>query len=577
MALDRRAATEALARVAFAAELLEDPRVDARTASTVAWALRSVEGSTDALFADGAFERIDGMSAPLWAVVDDALHERTPALLDELERLLPRGILELRAIKGLGPKKIRALWKDLEITSVGELEYACRENRLVTLKGFGDKTQASVMEQIAALRAQAGRMRLDDARDRSERLRTLLHAQGAADVHVAGALRRGAELVAALRLVARCDPDAATRALQTLAADLGEAHVRIAREDADGSVRVTMTAGPLRAIVRAVARATQLGVAVLDETGGPVHVDLVRSHAAARGVTFAAIEATTDDAVYDALGLLPTAPERREPGVPLVERGHVTPRLVERADLRGALHNHTDASDGTATLEEMRAAAIARGLAYLGITDHSKSASYAHGLQESALEAQRARIDALNRDADGSRCALLSGVESDILRDGALDYEDHALRPLDVVVASVHNRFGQRGEPMTARMLAAARHPMTDIVGHPTGRLLLGRAPVAYDVSALLAACAERGCAVELNANPARLDLSEQHLAEAKDRGVLVSIAADAHAPDELDALEWGILIARRAGLTPEDVLNTRDLASLRVWLKARRARAGAA
>jgi DNA polymerase (family 10) len=219
---------------------------------------------------------------------------------------------------------------------------------------------------------------------------------------------------------------------------------------------------------------------------------------------------------------------------------------------------------------QMRDAAAARGLAYLAITDHSQSAVYAHGLAAATLSAQKKEARALS---DGS-CTVLCGVESDILKDGALDYADEVLRALDVVVASVHARFGQKGPDLTARMVAAARHPCTDIVGHPTGRLLLGRAPSEYDVDAFFDACAHSGCALEMNANPARLDLNEKHLAQAKALGIPISIAADAHAVHELDYLEYGVSIARRAGLTPDDVLNARPLVDVKAWIGARRQKA---
>jgi DNA polymerase (family 10) len=220
----------------------------------------------------------------------------------------------------------------------------------------------------------------------------------------------------------------------------------------------------------------------------------------------------------------------------------------------------------------MREAAARHKLAYLGIAEHSQHAVYAHGLDDARVLAQRQEILAMNASSAG--CVLLPGVESDILADGALDFPPATLQQLDVVIASVHSRMGHKREEMTARVVAAAKNPWTDIIGHPTGRLILGRAPADYDVDALIEACAQSGCAVELNANPARLDLDEKHLAKAKERGVMISIAADAHSAEALGHLEYGVIIARRAGLTPDDVLNAKPLPELRAWLSARRARA---
>jgi DNA polymerase (family 10) len=248
---------------------------------------------------------------------------------------------------------------------------------------------------------------------------------------------------------------------------------------------------------------------------------------------------------------------------------------VRREDLRGALHNHTTASDGTASLAEMRAAASAWGLEYLGVSEHSEAAFYARGLDAIRLRAQRAEIADANARVAGP--VLLTGVESDILDDGALDVPGDILAELEVVVASVHKRLGQGREAMTARLVCAVRSPWTDVLGHPTGRLLFGRPSADIDMETLLDACAEVGCAIELNGSPQRLDLAPAALAMAKERGVLVSIAADAHATSELCHLEHGIAVARHAGLRAEDVLNTRSVVELRAWLAARRARRGVA
>ncbi|MCZ7685635.1 MAG: PHP domain-containing protein [Sandaracinaceae bacterium] len=362
-----------------------------------------------------------------------------------------------------------------------------------------------------------------------------------------------------------------------------ELGVLVAGEDVDGGVGHAAAARPPEASIAVhVAPLEAFGARALWLTASEAHLAALAARARERGLTLdegglrdasgALVSCAEEDDVYRALELHPTAPERREPGVPLVEVGKARPRLVTRADLRGALHNHTVASDGTATLEAMREAAAARELAYLGISEHSHSAFYARGLDGERLVAQAREIAALN-ERPGS-CVVLSGVESDILKEGELDYGADVLSEVEVVVASVHRRHAQTPEQMTARMVAAAKNPFTDVVGHPTGRLLLGRAPSEYDVAAFLDACAASGCAVELNANPHRLDLNEGHLTMAKERGVLVSIAADAHSVDELDNLEHGVTIARRAGLTPDDVLNARPLEALRAWLAARRERA---
>lgn len=540
----RRAVVDALDRLAFAAELLEDAR--ARSYGQASWAVRNLEGDVREKLEAGELASVRGIGKGTLAIIEQVLAGARPEALTRFEAQLPPGLFEIRRIKGLGVKKVKALWTELGITSVGELEYACKENRLLDLKGFGKKTQASVLTQIAELSRTEGLMRRDQAAALLEPYLTALRAHaGVSRAIVVGEHRRGFELVRELAVL--------------VAGDAPEEAIAAAARP------------PEVAIESHVAEAARFGVRALALTSSPEHWAALEARAKERGVALDALEAAEEDDVYRALSLVPTAPERREPGVPLVEEGKAGPRLITRADLAGALHNHTIASDGTATLEQMRAAATARGLAYLGISEHSVSAFYARGLDVERLRAQREQIAALNQAGEG--CVLLTGVESDILAEGQLDYDDEVLSELEVVVASAHRRHAQTPEQMTARMVAAASNPWTAVIGHPTGRLLLGRAPSEYDVGALLDACAARGCAVELNANPQRLDLNERHLAMAKERGVLVSIAADAHSTAELDNLEHGVTVARRAGLTTDDVLNARPLDALRDWLSALRAR----
>jgi DNA polymerase (family 10) len=284
--------------------------------------------------------------------------------------------------------------------------------------------------------------------------------------------------------------------------------------------------------------------------------------------------ASSEAEVYRKLGFLVPAPEQRE-SAELVRLGHPPLELVRLEDLKGSLHNHTTHSDGVDSLETMRDAALDAGLAYFAVTEHSQTANYARGLEPHRLADQVAEVRRLNEQGHG--CMLLAGVESDILREGELDYTDEQMAQLDLVVASIHNRFGLKGEAMTRRMANAAANPWVSIMGHPTGRLLLGRPPAEYDVETMLDRAAENGCAVELNASPARLDLNEDHLRMAAERGLLVSIAADAHSARELDYLNYGVSIARRAGLRPDQVLNCMGLSDLLRWLEHRKQRAMAA
>lgn len=564
---DKRTVADVLGRFAFALELLEGASHRSKAYANASRTVWQLQGDLAAMRAAGTLAEVRGLGPAIVSLVGTVLDGKEPEELVALEASIPGSLLELRRIKGLGPAKIRALWKGLDVLSLADLEQACSENRLLELEGFGKKTQANVIAAIEALRAQEGTLLRDQALARVAGLGEALAAAGLVSV-VVGGLARGHETVDRLELLvhgARAEVEAVLAAHGVAGGRLeGTMVVAHVADEASFGVRelaLTASAGHLaRLVERARARGLVLGEADLSGADG------------------APIAVRDAAAVYAALGLWPTPVERREDETPLVPAGEPEPALVSRRDLRGALHNHTVASDGSATLAEMRAAAAAAGLSYLGISEHSQSADYARGLTPERLAAQRAELRALNAEAtDGALPWLLSGVESDILADGALDYAREELEALEVVIASGHRRFGLDRARSTERMIRAARDPMTDVIGHPTGRLLLGRPPNDFDVEAFLDACAASGCAVELNGSPHRLDLEARWLAMARERGVLVSIAADAHATDELSHLEHGVAIARRAGLRPEDVLNTRPLDELRRWLAARRARAAAA
>ncbi len=590
--MGRREVVEALNRIAFAAELLgdDDSGVKADAYSRAAWNIRSAEGDFEEMVANGAISRVAGVGKAVLVVVEHVMRAEPVPLLVELEQKVPLGLFEIRRVPGLGPKKIRTLWRELGITTLGELEYACDENRLLELKGFGKKTQEKVKAAVTHVRRTEGHLRLDQMLALARPVVASLAAlPGVERALLVGEARRGRETLRGLDLLVlvgaelAASSDALRRALAGALPDGGE-DARL--DDVEGVpvLSASLAGTPCRVFV--CDREERFGALAVLVTGSDEHLGSLREHAAGRGMTLSferglaagdgtPVSCADEDELYRALSLVPTAPERREPGVPLVHEGKAAPRLLRREDLAGALHNHTTASDGMNSLEEMRAGAAARGLGYLAITEHSQTAAYAGGLEAERLAAQRDAIAKLNADGShagaGQSCVLLTGVESDILKDGSLDYPHDVLAPLDVVVASVHTRYGQKGDELTERMRAAALNPRADVIGHPTGRLLLGRPASEFDVLALLDACAASGTAIELNSNPARLDLNEHWLAEAKARGVLVSLAADAHSVEALDHLEYGVTIARRAGLAPEDVLNTRPLPELRTWLSSRR------
>lgn len=522
--------------------------------SNAAWAVRSFPGDLVQAWQAGELRSIRGVGPSTAEVIDAVLGGRVPPRLAELEAGLPPELARIKKVRGLGAKRVGQLWRELGIGSLSELEYACRENRLLGLEGFGPKLQAQVLEETQRLAADARLFRRDQVAGALAELRILVP-----EAQVVGSWRRGLELVEVLEvLVAGPTALEARSRLPTFAAD----------EDPPSLVG---TLAQVPVVVHLCVDGAQAGLTRLRLTGSAEHVAAVEARAAARGVELEALDAATEEGVYAALDLHPTAPERREAGEALLPRAASPRRLLTLADVRGSLHNHTVASDGLDTLAAMREGARALGLSWLGVTEHSQTSSYARGLEVERLAAQRTEVSRAN--AEGHPVALLAGVESDILEDGSLDYDDAVLAGLDCVVASVHQRHGQDGAGITARLVRAARHPRTTVLGHPTGRLLGGRPASAIDLDDVLVACRATGCAIELNASPQRLDLCPEHAAAARDAGVLVVLSADAHSVAALANLEHGVAVARRAGLTPYDVPSCWPLETVRAWLADRTVR----
>jgi DNA polymerase (family 10) len=488
------------------------------------WAVGSLSAEElEQRHSDRTLTDVRGIGTASARVIAEILDTGAVARVQVLKPHVPAGVLELARVRGLGPSKVKVVWKQLGVTSLGELEQACLENRLLALPGFGVKTQDKVLAGVQRALGDAGLFRRDEVERAVEQLRPML--DGAVERwSVVGAYRRGDVLVDGLRVLIAGDA-----AVPAVVAEVPVTALRCGLED--------------------------FGVQQIRHTGPDAHV---------AALDLDGVQGVDEDSVYAALGFHAPSPERR--GAPLVPLARPRPRLVRREDLRGALHNHTVDSDGRHTLQEMQAAAAEAGLTYLGISEHSQSAAYARGMQPERLRDQIERIHAM---APGG-CVLLTGVESDVLRDGSLDYSDDELAQLDVVVASVHQRFQLSPQYTTARMIRAARNPHADVMGHPTGRLLKGRPENVFDMEAWLQVCAETGVAVELNCSPRRLDLDVPWLVRCKELGVPVSISADAHSVSELGNLRYGITLARAAGLGPHDVLNTRSVDELREWLAAR-------
>ncbi len=540
-----------------------------RAYQRAAQVIRGLPRPLAAMHGAAEFDALPGIGADLAAKIEELLRTGRLRALERLRRQVPAGLRELLRLPGLGPVRVRALHATLGVRDVAGLERALARGQLERVRGLGPKLRARLGAALGARARRERRWPWSVAAQYAEPLREQLgRVRGVESVHTAGSYRRGRDTVGDLDFVVT-----ARRAV-----DLARALRRCS------DVRTLAAAGPTRctAVLRNGLQAdfrlvepASAGAALHYFTGSKAHNVALRRRAQERGLKLneyglfrgeRRIAGATEQEIYAALGLPWIAPELRE------DRGEIAaaerralPDLVELRHLQGDLHAHTRDSDGRATLAELAAAARARGLEYLAITDHSRYLGALHGLDAERLARQIDAIDALNATLRG--VTLLKGSEVDILEDGRLALPPDILRRLDVVIVAVHSAFGLPQKRQTARILRALEHPCVTILAHPTGRLLGEREPYALDVAQVLRAARERPCYVELNAQPARLDLDDVLCRSAKEQGVLVSIASDAHAPDELAGLAHGIRQARRGWLEPGDVLNTRSLRDLRPLL----------
>ena len=541
---------------------------------------RIVDGLGDELadlVREGRLHEHKGLGSSLSDKITELVTTGRLPYYDELRREFPATIFELLKIPGLGPKKVRLLYQTLGIRSLGELEYACLENRLLALDGFGEKSQAKILDGIRLLKRHQGRFLVSDATAAADTLIAQLRAVPAARrISVAGSLRRRNETVKDIDLLISSDAPVEVMARFVALPQVAEI---IAHGASKSSIRL---ADGMQADLRVVSD-LEFPYALHHFTGSKEHNTALRGLAKSQGLKMneyglfrgeELIPCATEADIFDALGMEEIPPELRENlGEIEAARARQLPRLIVEGDLQGAFHVHTTESDGHDSLERMVTAAEALGYRYLGISDHSRSARYANGLSIERVRAQQAAIDEAQRRHPG--IMLFKGIEADILPDGSLDYPDDVLDRFDFVIASVHSKFGMTEAEMTDRVVRAISHPAVTILGHPTGRLLLSRESYLLDLSRVLDTARRHAVAIELNANPHRLDLDWRFCKDARDRGVIVSINPDAHTAEGLGDLRYGVGIARKGWLTRDDVLNTRSAERIRQTLSAKRAHAG--
>ena len=514
--------------------------------------------------------KIAGIGDDLARKIHEIAETGKCTLLERLHKELPAAVTELLKIPGLGPKRVRALYDELHIQDIAALETAAKEGQIRALPGFGEKTEQRILQALRTHAGQEQRFKRPLAAQYAEALAAeLRRVKGVKRVEIAGSYRRCQETVGDIDILATAPSSDAVMRRFT---GYDEVHQVVAQGDTRSTV--VLRSG-LQVDLRVV-KASSYGAALTYFTGSKSHNIALRRRAQRKGLKLneygvfrgkRRIAGDTEESVFAALGLPWIPPELREDQgeVEWAERAKL-PQLVARSDLRGDLHSHTKASDGHASLAEMAEAAKARGLGYLAITEHSQRLTVAHGLTAQRLLKQIDAIDRLNETLTG--ITLLKGIEVDILEDGSLDLPDDVLGQLDLVVGAVHSRFDLTRARQTKRLLMAMDHPHFTLLAHPTTRELGRRPPMQADWLRIIRHARDRGCFLELNSQPDRLDLLDTWCHVAKDEGVMVAINSDAHSQQELDDLEWGIGQARRGWLSAGDVLNSRSLRQLRPLLK---------
>jgi len=586
--MDKDRIAEILNSIAELLELKGENPFKPRAYQNAARAIEGMDEPLESVIAEQRLGEVKGIGDSIAKKICELVSTGKLPYYEELLATTPPGLLEMLQIPGLGPKKIKALHDALGIQTVDELEKACNEGEVAALKGFGEKTAANICEGINRRRAYASRHLVNEALPLSERLLEALRSHP--DVircSTAGSLRRYREIIGDIDLLASSNHP--TRVIDFFAQLPGILKV-IAKGETKTSV---LLEGGIQSDLRVVSD-TEFPFALMYFTGSKEHNIVMRQRAIDRGLRLneyglfcsktetrdpsLLVPCRTEDEVFAKLGLKYIAPELREDmGEFVAAEEDRLPRLLEWTDLKGSLHNHSTWSDGHQRPEEIARSMHELGLAYWAVTDHSKSAFQANGLDAAQVRKQLKEIGKINEalEGEGIEFRLLTGIEVDILKDGRLDLPNDLLAKLDVVIASIHVSFSQTEAETTKRLIGAAQNPCVHMLGHLTGRLLLQREPYKVNQRAVIDACAETGTCIELNAAPERFDMDWRLWPYAKSKGVKCAINCDAHRFEQAGFLRLGAGIARKGWLTKEDVINTLRLPELRKVLGGKRGKKG--
>ncbi len=574
--VDKRDVIRVLEELAVLRELKGENPFKVRAFQNAARALQGVSEDLNTLVERKELTKIKGIGQSIAEVIEEVVRTGKSQELEALKTEIPGGLLEMLKIPGMGPKKVKAVWEKLGITTIGELEYACQENRLVDLEGFGSRTQEKILKGIELLRKYSERHLISEAREIAETIfQRLKERPEIIRLEIAGSLRRWKETIKDIDILASAR-DEHRQVLMDFFASLPEVESIIAKGTTKTSV---VLVNGINVDLRIVSN-QQFPYALHYFTGSKEHNIAMREYARKHGLKMNEyglfrnetenIPCQNEAEIFQKLGMQYIPPELRENmgEIEAALKGKI-PRLVEWDDIQGMIHVHSHHSDGANSIAEMAQATRELGYHYLVISDHSRSAQYANGLTEERIVAQHHEIDELNRQFTNFR--ILKSIECDILPDGSMDFPDEVLATFDLVIASIHSRFKMTEEEATARILKAMENPYVTIIGHPTGRLLLGREGYPLNLRKILEHAARLGVAIELNANPHRLDLDWRWLREAKRLGVKIAIGPDAHQVEGLKDMRYGVGIARKGWLEKSDVLNCLSVEELLQFAHARR------
>ncbi|MFA6980864.1 MAG: DNA polymerase/3'-5' exonuclease PolX [Ignavibacteriaceae bacterium] len=503
--------------------------------------IRKINEDINELVNSGKLKDIKGIGKGIYGVIEEYCSHGFSTTLDELKKDIPDSLFELFLIHGLGSKKISQLFKQEKIKSIEELRIACIENKLIAVKGFGEKIQQKILEEIKQIEANKKLLLFNFAEREVAKIEQIVKSIPLIKKYeFTGEVRRTREVYSSIEIVILIEPTNTEELAQKL-------KTNITIDEVSDTTIKSKTTFSLPLTIHLVHSEEDFTNTIFTTTGSKEFLEKLKYSGEQH-------RAKSEEEIFGKMNTMYVAPEMREEEFfSLKKTEHKLPSVLSKEQLKGFLHFHTTHSDGLFPLEEMVSAAKNIGYEYFAVCDHSKTAAYANGLSEQRILQQRKEIEAI---AAKNNWLLLQGIESDILTNGDLDYPDEILREFQFVVASVHSNFSLSEDDMTKRIIKAVENPFTDVLGHPTGRLLLHRAPYKHDIKKIIDACSRNNVAIEINAHPNRLDLDWRNIFYAREQGCLFSINADAHSLENILLTKYGVAIARKGGIQLEEVIN---------------------